>query len=546
MTTRNEQHGVLAPHVQYKIEQLATEDAIRLLLQTSHYPPTQSNLDFALEIVEEVGCLALAVAQAAGYIFIHKCLHTYLSIHRQNRRAMLSSTPRIDQYRVSLYSAIFASFGKLSRAQQNILRIFSCLHFPSIPEFIISRSAERGFQYMDNWESPLFPSDFEVQTSELLAIFCPSGIWSEFAFNELIGGIQKYGLLQVNIIGDHSKSYTMHLLIQNFLHDQMDTSQEHHFRTLSTRLWSTQCSVYLAEVRLCQSLLPHALASSLHSEASIIDMILEAHVLDNVGNYQGSLMVYETAKILLAPMLSQISWSAGFLQLHMAFLHLHLSNLEESEVIYRAYLDRLQGENVWNTSVHVAMNQVTAIYIRQSRYQDAYHSARNILETIKNSPLEDDIQSIKSMSLMARAAQGLGKIDEAMELISNTLQKAERVPGVQGDVISHIMAEMGDILWSQGNFIVACDIQTFVLETRREYFGEEHPYTFHAMGMLGVCLQSLKRYAEAEHYYKIAIQGHHKIFGPTNYYCTVYNQHLISLYRELGRHEEADAIRIPE
>jgi hypothetical protein len=93
ITTRNANQAMLAPNHSHHLEGLSTEDAISLILTASGYDHTEANRALARAIVEELGCLPLALAQAAGYMFVHKCLSTYLVLLRQSTKTLLATRP---------------------------------------------------------------------------------------------------------------------------------------------------------------------------------------------------------------------------------------------------------------------------------------------------------------------------------------------------------------------------------------------------------------------------------------------------------------------
>ena len=65
ITTRNTIHALLAPKSHHHLEGLPTEDAISLILTASGYEDTKENRALAHAIVEVLGHLPLALAQAA-------------------------------------------------------------------------------------------------------------------------------------------------------------------------------------------------------------------------------------------------------------------------------------------------------------------------------------------------------------------------------------------------------------------------------------------------------------------------------------------------
>lgn len=91
ITTRNSNHSIIARQSSYHIEGLSVEEATCLILTISGFDDTGDNHKIARGIVDELGCLPLAVSQAGAYIYVNKCLGTYLDMYRQNRAELLDS-----------------------------------------------------------------------------------------------------------------------------------------------------------------------------------------------------------------------------------------------------------------------------------------------------------------------------------------------------------------------------------------------------------------------------------------------------------------------
>jgi hypothetical protein len=90
ITTRNSNQGMLAPNSSHHLEGLSMEDSINLILTASGNPDTDANRALARAIVELLGHLPLALAQAAGYIFVHQCLSTYVVLFQESAANLLA------------------------------------------------------------------------------------------------------------------------------------------------------------------------------------------------------------------------------------------------------------------------------------------------------------------------------------------------------------------------------------------------------------------------------------------------------------------------
>lgn len=241
ITTRNPNYAALSPHEPQRLSEMPEDDAVSLLLRVSRYPSTLHNTTTAKEIVSDLGYLALAISQAAGYIFKHRCLGDYRRRYRESRKQILSTRHApVDNYEVSVYAAISLTFCLLSKSEQELMYLFSCLQCSSIPHTIIQRSASTEFQYnaYQNFLRQAIPppSDLGYQVERLKRIFCPDGHWSSFEFDEMIGRLEQHGLLSVYEGINETRFSVMHVIIRAFLHDHLSTPDLSFYRALCIRL----------------------------------------------------------------------------------------------------------------------------------------------------------------------------------------------------------------------------------------------------------------------------------------------------------------------
>jgi hypothetical protein len=188
ITTRNANQAMLAPNSSHHLEGLSTEDAIRLILTASGYEHTEENRALARAIVEVLGYLPLALAQAAGYIFVHKRLSTYVVLYRQSAKDLLATRPPElpYDYPSSVAATIQMSLDRLPTRALNILRIFAYLDSTSIPHTVIERAAERKFRSVVLTEEHRLRKKTREHSDALEQIFFMNGNWSEVGFDDLI------------------------------------------------------------------------------------------------------------------------------------------------------------------------------------------------------------------------------------------------------------------------------------------------------------------------------------------------------------------------
>jgi hypothetical protein len=287
ITTRNANHATLAPNSTYHLEELSMEDAIDLILTASRSENTEVNRAFATKIVLKLGRLPLALAQAAGYIFVHHCLSTYLDIYQASQKELLESmdTQLPNDYQTSVAATIAMSLKRLPPPAQDMMRLFAHLDSTSIARDIIAKSASRQFRkVVETTESEIQPQTRE-HAAALMKIFSPSGNWSEAEFNKLITKCLQYSLLRVSTEGE-AHFYSMHILVQSYLRANPDGLQGHQSSSLVARLIGSSVTYsatyeYMAFNRL---ILPHLRLIRLESVAEAGDHFGFARALRGVGD----------------------------------------------------------------------------------------------------------------------------------------------------------------------------------------------------------------------------------------------------------------------
>ncbi|KAH8833249.1 acyl transferase/acyl hydrolase/lysophospholipase [Flagelloscypha sp. PMI_526] len=107
ITTCNSELRTHAPRCSLHVDSLEEDEAISLLLLGVEVNDGQETQRIAREIVQELGCLALAVNQARAFLAKRICsLGDYLRFYRNDRRALLANKPvqSSDDYEYSVYT----------------------------------------------------------------------------------------------------------------------------------------------------------------------------------------------------------------------------------------------------------------------------------------------------------------------------------------------------------------------------------------------------------------------------------------------------------
>ena len=447
-----------------------------LILVASRNENTEENRALARAIVLELGNLPLALAQAAGYIFIHQCLSTYLVLYREgagNLLAVVASELPSD-YPSSVAATIQISLEQLPIQAVNVMRLFAQLDSTSIPHLIISRSAERGFRRVE-WTRDL---DLSSQTSQqadaLTEIFCANGKWSEVDFNDIINSCLQYSLLRLTT-QNGSKFYSMHILIQSYLRATTTLIQGYQPGALIVRLLGSSITYstdfkHLAFNRL---VLPHV-------------QLLQMENVIEAGDHLG---------------FGDALWKAGNARLSV-------SHMEKCVEMWCRTLGD-EDENTLSAMVTLAL-----VYKIVGRSQDALKLEEKILEVRKRTLGPEHRSTLLTAGNLAGSYTNLGRYEEALGLDEKVMEAQKRVFGVE-DVDT--LRTMGNLALSYQDLDrdqEALELLTQVLESEKVMFGPEDPYTLRTMGRLADSYCNVGRTQEALELSQQAMEMQTKVLGP--------------------------------
>ncbi|KAK0460301.1 hypothetical protein IW261DRAFT_1637744, partial [Armillaria novae-zelandiae] len=143
-----EVHQMSSPGFHLDFSDLEQSEAIDLLLKHAHMNLDNVNQKLASDIVDTLGCQALAVATAGAYIAsTATCtLSNYLSIFKQKCKQLLNYKMRsLDGYQKTVFSAFQLSFDKLRPSTKVFMQICAFFHHTAIPvELFYHASAFTG------------------------------------------------------------------------------------------------------------------------------------------------------------------------------------------------------------------------------------------------------------------------------------------------------------------------------------------------------------------------------------------------------------------
>jgi hypothetical protein len=254
ITTRNpnlRKHGTAGF---CRVDQLSTQDAVTLLLRTAAVEDleNQNKRQFAEQIINVLGCLALAINQAGAVIRQGLCsFNSFCDVYSKQKREVLESgisMSSVESYQYSVFTTWEISIKKIEQMSEGyaklaleLLRLFSWMHFDSIREEIFKSALENSMAMSD-------PAVFK---NSLLAQCMPNG-WDGLLWCMAIRLLATFSL-----ITSHSEQISMHPLVHLWSRDRMSKSERADTWKTAMVTLSISATFNAADEQKRQLLLPH-------------------------------------------------------------------------------------------------------------------------------------------------------------------------------------------------------------------------------------------------------------------------------------------------
>lgn len=205
VTSRHEDSVNLGEGIQ--VSEMATDEAVSLLLQRMHIKDTRDATEVAEDIVSHLGHLPLAIAQAGAYISSKKILlHEFLGHYRKRTAAVLQQTPEIWEYGLSVFTTWemtmeHYSSDKIERNHVDSMLLFcAILHRDVINEEFLSHLLE-NVHNLPSWTGNFITNDS----------------WDSEKFQEVIAKLGRLSLLQILRYKSGHYDFSIHPMVSDWL-----------------------------------------------------------------------------------------------------------------------------------------------------------------------------------------------------------------------------------------------------------------------------------------------------------------------------------------
>jgi tetratricopeptide (TPR) repeat protein len=439
ITTRNSDVDSI-PAEGMEVEVLSTNEAAELLRVRSNIGEdvdSAASRDEAQQIVKVLGCLPLAIEQAAGYIReASKDISSFLAMYSANRKYLLARTPRGNRsYPSSVAATWKLSFDVIASkcpAAANLLQLFAFLN----PDTILIDFLQAGLEGLD--------SELQEVIQNPLVLF------------EALFELERFSLIRRSIT---TNSVSIHRLVQAAIQDDLSPDK----------------------VRVKWEMIVNVCKSAFPQEAS-------HDTRPQCRRYQNQVLIP-----LLNMPIQQSESAIEVLYTVGSFLERE-ARYEQAEPVTRKAIRicRLTwGKD--NPRLVPSMNLLFSIYWEKFCPITKLLALSKKLVQLAQMLDRDDPRSLICRYNRARAATAKGWRTLAAEIQESVVSDSRRILGSSNQETLKYITYLGDIYREKGERERAAGIQEEALKTSLSVLGEDHQRTIHIMNHLSLTYASLNR-----------------------------------------------------
>ncbi|KAH8806701.1 hypothetical protein DL96DRAFT_611436 [Flagelloscypha sp. PMI_526] len=556
ITTRNREVRMHAPDCHIWVDQLELDDAVELLLRGLAVGKTMETYEMAFEIVQTLGCLALAVNQARGFLAQDICtLREYLPIYMRNREKLLkgNSSQTTDDYKHTIYTTWTISFNKLSPPAAQLLELLCFMHHEGIPLRIFEDAwnayteEEKDDDDDEEDESDESNDDGEDEKEDVmptaLVTFLSSfeavdSTWDILQFRMLVKEILSFSLIEFNT---NNHTFSVHPLVQQWAQSQCHRSQEV-IRSIQTLLsLATPRGQSKDDFVMTRSLLPHLRASAqtgLDVHFTLLHYL--GVIYDRGGIFRQCVAVYEQENSKMqdefGPEHPDTLTSMSNLAMTYSDLGQHKDALKLKEQVL-AVEKRILGEE--HPSTLISMSNLARTYSDLGQLKDALKLEEQILRLRTRILGEEHPSTLTSMNNLAVTYYNLGQHKDALKLKEQVLALRIRILGEEHPSTLTTMNNLASTYSDLGQHKDALKLEEQILSVKTRILGEEHPSTLTSMNNLASTYSDLGQYKDALKLEEQVLALRTRILGEGHPFTLTAMSNLACTYSNLGQLKDA-------
>ncbi|KIM23147.1 hypothetical protein M408DRAFT_321401, partial [Serendipita vermifera MAFF 305830] len=575
ITTRNPSFASLAPQNHHSLNTMMTTDEAISALRYSAFGPekrfTAEEHVEALEIVNTVGRLPIAIIQAGLYIKENLCFDGFSKRLKEAPAHVFEyPTQQLDglRYPHGVYAAFDFALAALSQEAIKLLRILSFLHYSDFPRAVFDFARSSDFNY-ETWNLLKRTSQHQEVTHLLKTVLCPTGRCLTVEAEQPLSELVSYSF--VTLVKIH-KTVTLrfHPLLHEWANYRIPVEERPIFQAAAVRL--LVCATSYDAEGIWPYLSPHvdALWPSM-SQLHVNDQASLARIYRDNNNLHRYKQICENILERLEQCFDKTDLRVTETQMLVGSASGYINDIkkmERMETEALALRNVTQGPealetvqflgnnahstnyymlnhevalNMWNEvlrihrirlSPHSFLLSSTLYYTGQTHmfrghYRAAIPLLEEALEIRRTEPPRTYHHTVNVMEALAHCYGLIGGLDQFKVLdrqraILNLRQKEERhsLPDIW-----YAMQYLAMSLIQKGQYYEAANLLKEVSDGRRSIYGVQDPRTLASLSLLGYALYKQRRYGPTSKVWQEALDGFQKACNSTDAELSEYSHY---------------------
>ncbi|KAK8031893.1 hypothetical protein PG990_001627 [Apiospora arundinis] len=520
------------------VVQMTSQEATTLLETVRNEETKEGEREDVQRLLDELGCLPLAISQAAAYIRrTSTSIAAYLSeIQKRKKRRKLLGRSEYDRHRRPEVSNSVLETWDISIPLQLVRE---AARLTEITPIELPRSGGDGTSSSESEEEEEDSGSDSDDDGHIL---------------EAITRLREFSFLSIREpgAGTSQRAYEMHKLVQEAARYRLEKDQAAYFAQAafevvdnlfpdSRRETWPECEEYLVHAQHVGEWA--ALYKGEEKVAALLTRV--SNYLYERGRWREKEPVDKTALSLRTKVLGEKHPDTIRSMAELATTYHTQGRYDEAEKIYLEVLGlrrEVLGEKHPDTITSMA--ELAATYHAQGRSNEDEKISVEVLGLRREVLGEKHTDTISSMASLATTYHTQGKYNKAEKIYLEVLGlRREVLSDKHPDTITSI-ASLATTYHTQGRYDEAEKIKIEVLGLRREVLGEKHPDTIWSIAELATTYHNQGRYDEAEKI-KMEVIGLRRELIGEKHPDTIWSiASLAATYHAQGRSDEAEKIKI--
>lgn len=515
ITSRNRDWGSIAQLM--AIDVLDVDEAAELLLRRSGQENGERE---ARELAKQLGCLPLALEQAAAYVAENgTTLARYAELYRQQPKKLRAARPASwtqNQATVALtWNLSIESVRATSPAARKLLEICAFLAPDGIPEQLFRTHDARKC--------------LPIELANL----------DDLAWDATCGLIHRLSLVKRNY-----GTLSIHRLVQDVLIESLLVKTRLQRSRIAIQLIRLQFPAMSREPSTWQDsarLLPHVLMLAGRfgdqHEPDNVSWLLDhaALYLASRGEYDAAQSLYERALVIRQKALGPSHPDTATTINNLANLHRNRGTLDKAMPLYRQAL-QIRKRSLGPRDLETAMTiyDLARLLHEQDRLASARRLHARALAIRETACGPDHPETATSLKDLARVLQDQGDLDSARPLFERALSIREAVQGPDHPNTANSLHFLAVLLHAEGRHEEARRLYERALDIRERVLGPDHLNTATTLKEYGALLEDLGELPEALTMYERALAIRERVLGIKNQTTIATRQSLDALLVKLN------------